>query len=563
MKDKKRKRKLRRLCGAIAAGITAAGLLTVIFLRQYGGSGGMSYEEVTVEKKLLTTGVTEEGNVSVGTVEQNFALDFSRLLSESDSDGTDSGGGTSGAGITGSQTGFAAGSGQQALWSSGLLGFDGLTQQTASRQLKVEEVYVAAGEEVAAGTAILKFTDDSVNQIREELQEEVQNVQILYEKQEASWRRTKQAAESELELNQLYGTYASGAYTAQIASLQEALDDAKEEQEAMEETLAEQEAQLGTLQEQLVQQQEVLANAEYVVENSSREESLYGWLVALSSRTQAEDTVESLSGQIKTLEESMEETRSLSASAARDSRQKQEELASGTAEASATQQIRVIQADNAQEVYDVTLELAEFEKQNAWETYEEASARLSAFDSYIQEGKVYASSDGVVTEVGVKEGDSVSTEGTLLIGLNSYDDVTVTVTVEEAVMETARSGAKVNLTFAAFPEETFTGAVKEVGDAQIDSSTNSAVYEVTVSVDGGGSRFYEGMSAEVTFLTQEEQEALTVPRQAVLLKGEQSFVLVKTEGGNEKRQVTTGRRDGISVEITEGLQEGEIVLVEN
>jgi membrane fusion protein (multidrug efflux system) len=64
-------------------------------------------------------------------------------------------------------------------------------------------------------------------------------------------------------------------------------------------------------------------------------------------------------------------------------------------------------------------------------------------------------------------------------------------------------------------------------------------------------------------LLHRDVTALVVPEQAIVPEQSEQFVLVVGDGNTvEKRRVTTGRRRPGQVEITAGLQEGELVIAE-
>ena len=160
-------------------------------------------------------------------------------------------------------------------------------------------------------------------------------------------------------------------------------------------------------------------------------------------------------------------------------------------------------------------------------------------------------------------GDSL-TQDMDLISLNNYDEVTITVSVEEEDLEAAALGNTVNVTLAAFEDEVFKGTVTEIGDAEINSNTNRTMYSVTVTVPNTGNVLYQDMTAEVTFVTDEVSEVLYIPVRAVIEKDGVNYVKVREKDGTIiRKRVTTGFSDGINIEIKEGLSEGETVLTES
>ena len=220
-------------------------------------------------------------------------------------------------------------------------------------------------------------------------------------------------------------------------------------------------------------------------------------------------------------------------------------------------------AQNARGIYDVAIEQSEFETETAMEDYEEAVGKLEEFDSVIIEQVISADNAGVITEVCVAAGDSL-TQDMDLISLNNYDEVTITVSVEEEDLEAAALGNTVNVTLAAFEDEVFKGTVTEIGDAEINSNTNRTMYSVTVTVPNTGNVLYQDMTAEVTFVTDEVSEVLYIPVRAVIEKDGVNYVKVREKDGTIiRKRVTTGFSDGINIEIKEGLSEGETVLTES
>ena len=70
------------------------------------------------------------------------------------------------------------------------------------------------------------------------------------------------------------------------------------------------------------------------------------------------------------------------------------------------------------------------------------------------------------------------------------------------------------------------------------------------------------MNASVTIIVDSAQNVLTVPESAVQTEGRDSVVEVqKDDGTTEKVVVQTGLSDGTNIEITEGLEEGQTVII--
>ena len=119
--------------------------------------------------------------------------------------------------------------------------------------LYVEEVYVSSGDEVEAGTKYLKFTDDSIEDARSELESTVRETQIAYR----SGVITTQ--ESKIEAKYTY---------------QQALLDAQQAQQVYEDTLASLQATLDAAEDEYTQAQDDYNEYLYKVENDGTDEDV-------------------------------------------------------------------------------------------------------------------------------------------------------------------------------------------------------------------------------------------------------------------------------------------------
>ena len=168
----------------------------------------------------------------------------------------------------------------------------------------------------------------------------------------------------------------------------------------------------------------------------------------------------------------------------------------------------------------------------------------------------------MITGVELEAGDKIST-GTSLVTLYDMDDVTMTVTVDEDDMTDISLGTTANVALTAYPDQTFTGKVTAIGDAVSDSGGNNT-YDVTVTLEGDVSGLFQGMTGDVTFVTEETADVLYVSRRAIITEDDKTYVKVKTEDGSiVKREVTTGLSDGSNVEISGEIAEGDTVLIES
>ena len=294
--------------------------------------------------------VTVEGSVSVGTVSQTFEMDLSEF--------TDS-----------SQT-FSWQAGMDFPQMNAVSG--GMGQSAESRQLTVEEVYVAVGEEVSEGEPILKVTDDTLETIRQGLSEDVSEAQLVYEQALTQQKQTEAEASAEKQENELYGQYADTEYNLTVNELTEAVQELQESILTAQESVTELNEELAEKNEELTQQQTVLENTEYGVETEDPVENTYSWLTAMNAKVDAQTLIENLESEIEGLQDSIEEQNAEMEDLNAQLTQAQKELETGTIEAESLRQTRKINLESAEEIYSVKIQLAQADTQNALEDYEEA-----------------------------------------------------------------------------------------------------------------------------------------------------------------------------------------------
>lgn len=502
------------------------------------------YREMKAVKGNLTIGITESGNVSIGTVEQTFDVDISEYSSST-------------------TFSFGEGMGGMQMMIPGMNNDGTSAAGSSSRELEIEAVYVTAGREIAQGTPLLKLAEESVNSIRQELEEDLTDAQIIYEQASTRQKQTDAQAKAEFDLNKAYGSYADAEYETQLDTFQTQVDDLQEQLEETAAKLEERQAELIEMKELLATQQTVLANAKYARDTTSREDNLYWWIEAVNTVSDTETLIETLESEIEDTEEEIETLTGNIPSLNTQLALAKKALQVGEITAGMQKELRQYRYENAQEIYDVIIGQGSFETDSAKADYEEARGKLEDFDRVIHESVILSEYEGVITEVGVQKGNSLEQDDIIVI-LNDYGEALITVSVNEEDMKAAKIGSSVNIRLTAFPDEVWKGNVTEIGDAQMDSNTNAATYLVTVTVAEGASGLYEGMSAEVTFITDETAEVIYVSNRAIIKEDTASYVKIKDAKGKvEKRKVVTGFSDGVNVEIKEGLAEGETVLIES
>lgn len=529
------------------------------------GSGeNATYREAQVTYGDLVVGITESGSVDIGTADQVFELDMSALeRNNSSSSGSSSSGGSGMGGDFGGGGMSAAGGGMD-MFSQvfGMAGGGNYTSSGEDSQLKVQKVCVSVGQQVSAGDVLYVLEEESVEQLKAQLESNVEKAKADLEAVYAEQKLSSESAGYTYETSKAYGSYADTEYNTTIEKLTQTVTEKEEALEKAEKSLKDYEEQLARTNTDYEAALKVQKDCEWSRDNTDKWDDPYGYVNYFQLAQSAAEACETLEQKKEQLEKNVEQAQENVELSTRELNSARRSLAQGMLTADETLKLRQLAYSTAQEAYDLTLAYLEEDITKQEAIYTEASDKWEEFSSHISGNQVCAKQGGVITSVDLAVGDSIHT-GDTLITLYNTDEVTMEVSVAENDMSDISLGSLANISFTAYPDQIFQAEVTEISDAQSDSSGN-VTYVVTATLLGDVSGLFQGMTGEITFVTKESKEVLYIPNRAVIREGTHSYVKVKDADGTvRKTEVTTGFSDGVNAEIIEGLSEGETVLIES
>ncbi|MDE1900596.1 MAG: efflux RND transporter periplasmic adaptor subunit [Alphaproteobacteria bacterium] len=168
-----------------------------------------------------------------------------------------------------------------------------------------------------------------------------------------------------------------------------------------------------------------------------------------------------------------------------------------------------------------------------------------------------APADGTVIKKTAIEGMQFA-PGTVLYSLVDLSNVWVIADVYEQDLAGIDVGQTAKITFTAFPGHSFEG---KVGFVYPDINKETRTAKVRIDLPNPAGELRLDMYADVNIAGTPEKNVLTIPVSAVLNSGERKVVLIDLGDGRFRPQaVKTGMRAGDSVEILDGLKEGDRVV---
>lgn len=197
---------------------------------------------------------------------------------------------------------------------------------------------------------------------------------------------------------------------------------------------------------------------------------------------------------------------------------------------------------------DKTLEAAEKSVEQARVAYENAA-------SVLENAEVKAPIAGVVSDVGIVEGEYASSANPPITIVDS-ESITIEFGVAGSMVNKIKKGDKVTVEIddAGYKQENVINSVSSSADLM----TNLYNVDIVLSNDG---TIKPGMFARVYIDTDRVENALAVKAEAVKEREGKKYAFVANGDSAAEKEVTTGLDTGTYIEIKSGLTEGEKVIV--
>lgn len=508
------KKTLTVLC--IAAAVVIAAACGTIYRKLAQNVQQWEYSEQTVQQGTLTNGVTESGTVEFGITSQIYDLDVS---TDDDSDEED--------------------------------------DEEDENYLRVENVYVSVGQRVQEGDKVYRFTQDSIDSVRKALTYERTEAQIALATAQTAYEIGVLEAELSRDETLLDTSLAQTSYDTVIARLSN--------------DLAAKNLEIQQLLKDIYKLQCDLTQEEYLEEKADVSEAYEDALEGVKNA--ADDYVTNrvdAAQAFQSARESYEQFFSQFDESNQQIQDKIDEVYEIEAEIVYKQQLlekELLAAQQDLKTSTVSGEIADVKYQSSLTGYEnalskaqreleEAAQKLDAFDKFVGDGTVCAAGSGIVTEIGYEEGDYLMNTGTL-IAFAKADEMTVSVDVSQEDVVMLKVGDTVELRMFAYEGETYRGIIKSITTTATSRNSATISYPVVISIQGDTSGLYSGMTADVTFVTEEAENVSYVLRKAVVEENGKSQLYIKSGESYVLTPVTTGWNNGKYIEVKDGINAGD------
>ena len=183
---------------------------------------------------------------------------------------------------------------------------------------------------------------------------------------------------------------------------------------------------------------------------------------------------------------------------------------------------------------------AQAQKESADRHVSQNQANLTRVNDVLQKTSYAAPFDGVVTNLPVREGESVvigiqNAMGSTLMTIADMSVITAEVKVDETDIVNVRLGQPADVTIDAIPNKTFHGNVSEIGDnaivrssgvstsQQATASEEAKDFKVVVYLTDAPPDLRPGLSTTAKITTATRSNALSLPIQALTLRAKEQI----------------------------------------
>lgn len=245
-------------------------------------------------------------------------------------------------------------------------------------------------------------------------------------------------------------------------------------------------------------------------------------------------------------------------------KQKELENAVSNAEAARQRLIKTIDADVESKAAAIASKKTRLEiEKNQLTTREEQFANTKVYADF--EGQVFYPKDRRYGSLAkIEKGATVQFRQPLLSfpDLSAWD---LKVGIPEAMIDKVTLGQEAVATLEAVPDLILRGRVKKISavpDSQNWFSSGVKTYTIMIDVETrSNSQLKPGMSATVEIVTDQLRDILYIPIQAVASSKGKHYVYVVKRGRKKIREVGIGKYNTQFIEIVDGLEEGEELML--
>lgn len=187
-----------------------------------------------------------------------------------------------------------------------------------------------------------------------------------------------------------------------------------------------------------------------------------------------------------------------------------------------------------------------------------AEAALNLANATIAKTRILAPFSGQLGLRQVSVGEYM-TPGQAIFTLARIDLLNVDFTLPQTELAVVKLGTPVAIKTDAYPGESFKGVVVAI-DPNLDPASRAV--SIRAEVDNPDGRLKPGLFIEVDIEAGQIANAVTIPEEALVARGDKVFVYEIKDGKAELVPVVTGVRESGKVQIVSGIAGGAVIVTD-
>lgn len=209
-------------------------------------------------------------------------------------------------------------------------------------------------------------------------------------------------------------------------------------------------------------------------------------------------------------------------------------------------------------ISDMDFQASEARFRQARLEVENKTENFKNLDLQLNYTRVRAPVSGFVTQRLIEVGDRV-TANQHVYTVEDFSPLLIRVFVPAADIGKLKTGMTADVSSDTLSGRAFQGRIKLI-NPRID--VQSGTVKVTIEVNDASLTLKPGMFVEVNIITRSRDDALVIPRTAVVYQRDQVLVFRYRDGKAVAAPVTVGVTEDDRVEIVKGIDEGETIIIQ-
>jgi len=164
---------------------------------------------------------------------------------------------------------------------------------------------------------------------------------------------------------------------------------------------------------------------------------------------------------------------------------------------------------------------------------------------------------GIIGRVYVDIGTQVSPQTQVALAVH-MDNVKIDLDIPEQYLPKISVGQTAQIFVQAYPGKEFIGKVSRISPV-LDLETRTAPIEIIIS--NSDHALKSGMFAQVKLVIEERKDVPVIVKEAIMGKEPGLYVYAVNGNAAHQRNIKLGIRHGADYEVSEGLKEGDLVIV--